>query len=304
MRKSICVVAPSYNHEQFIEQCIESIIDQVSDEYDLDLIIIDDASTDETVKIAKNFIGEKDAKKYFRKIHFIENKINFGAHYNYNRAIMMSDADIIHFMNTDDWIASNRIKAVCREYDVAVERNMEHVFWGFGKVLLVDEKNLSISGDGFWQYLTHVIDYSTRYMPSASFHLLRDNLAISTGNIFVSTALAKKINGFNNYKYVHDWDFILRCILFSEPFVLNALDSEYMYRHHAGNSFKKLGHIGHLESFEVLYRYFSNSMLRNPLNDRVFSVKNYGLTLVNAFLAENPAHQKIVEKVINFSSLH
>ncbi|MDI1293665.1 MAG: glycosyltransferase [Methylobacter sp.] len=242
------------------------------------------------------------SKQLLRNVDVIVNKVNKGAHTNYNKAIGMVSADVIHFMNTDDWIAPNRVKSVVDAYCDAIDQKIADTFWGFGKVLLIDEDNQSISGDGFWQYLTHIIDYSVRYMPSTSFHLLRDNLTISTGNIFVSSVLAKKLGGFNNYKYVHDWDFALRCILFAEPIILDNFNAEYMYRHHPGNSFRKLGHLGHLESFEVLYRYFSNAMLRLPENTKTFSPSNYGAVIVKAFLAENPAHQQIAEKVVNLSS--
>jgi glycosyltransferase involved in cell wall biosynthesis len=301
MKTSICVVAPSYNHEQFIQQCIESIVNQSGNDYELDLILIDDASTDDTVKIAKKILQSKEIKRNFRKLDFIENKVNKGAHANYNKAVALTKADVIHFMNTDDWIESNRISSVVAAYRDACENGEGENFWGFGKVLLVDQEDLPITGDGFWQYLTHVVDYSVRQLPSASFHLLRDNLTISTGNIFASSMLAKKLGGFNAYKYVHDWDFALRCILLSEPNILNTSESEYMYRHHPGNSFRKLGHIGHLESFEVLYRYFSNTLLRHPLNKKVFSTSNYGITIVKAFLAENPAHKEIAGKVTDLS---
>ena len=302
MRISVCVVAPSYNHEQFIKQCLESIINQIRDNYDLDLIVIDDASTDETAKIAREFLRNKYVKKALRNVDIIENKVNMGSHVNYNKAIDMTSADVIHFMNTDDWIEPNRVKAVVDVYRDALKQSAGEYFWGFGKVLLVDENNQPISGDGFWQYLTHVIDYSVRNLPSASFHLLKDNLAISTGNIFTSSIFAKKIGGFNDYKYVHDWDFALRCILFSEPAILDTPRSAYMYRHHPGNSFRKLGHIGHLESFEVLYRYFYNAMLRTPENIKTLSQSNYGIAVMKAFLAENPGHKQIAAKIISLLS--
>ncbi len=59
------MVAPSYNHEQFIEQCIESIANQSGNDYVLDLIVIDDASTDDTAKIVNNFLQKKRDKEKF-----------------------------------------------------------------------------------------------------------------------------------------------------------------------------------------------------------------------------------------------
>ena len=200
MKPSICIVAPSYNHEEFIEQCLESIVIQSHDDYWIDLVIIDDASTDDTANIIRNFIGRKEVKKSLRNIEFIENAHNCGAHRNYNKAISKVQSDLIHFINTDDWLSPNRISSVVKLYNSLQDVKQKEYFWGFARVFLTDEAGVIISGERLLQYVTHVIDYSVRHMPSVSFHLLRDNLTISTGNIFSSTHLAKMLGGFNNYK--------------------------------------------------------------------------------------------------------
>lgn len=284
----VCIVAPSYNHEAFIARCLESVIEQSPGDFTLDLIVVDDASHDASAAIAKRLLESPAARARLRESKVLVNSTNLGAHHSYNLALEMTDAELVHFLNTDDWLAPERIASVVRAFESSRQRRGDDIFWGFGRVSLVDEVDEPITGDGFWQYLTHVIDYSVAQMPSASFHLLRDNLSISTGNIFASRALATKVGGFGNYQYVHDWDFVLKCLVHTEPTLLRDPDSEYLYRHHRGNTFKKLGHLGHLESYEVLFRYFSDTFLWRPPNRATLSPSNYDATIVRAFFAENP----------------
>ena len=55
----LSIIIPVYNLEKYISDCINSIIKQVTDEYNLEIIIIDDGSTDNSATICKEF-----CKKY------------------------------------------------------------------------------------------------------------------------------------------------------------------------------------------------------------------------------------------------
>ena len=57
----ISVILPSYNGEKYIGQSIQSVIDQT--EQDWELIIVNDCSTDNTLKICQSF-ANKDSRIY------------------------------------------------------------------------------------------------------------------------------------------------------------------------------------------------------------------------------------------------
>ena len=302
MKPSICVVAPCYNHGRYLIECLESIIIQKSSLYDLDIIIIDDFSSDDSVQVIEEFFVRNRPEKIFRNFQFIKNSKNKGAHANYNTAIDLSNSDILQFINTDDFFGKNRISTIALKYLEHLAESpgaTKDLFWGFGEICLVNADSMLISGDGYWQHIIDAMRFSQITELSYSFLLLQQNITISTGNIFVSTRLARLLKGFNDYRYVHDWDFALRCILFSEPILVRGAENAYMYRHHVGNSFRKLLHIGHLESFEVLYRYFSNVILNKPFNVKVLSPFNYGSNLFDLFLKQQPALGQIAERVLH-----
>ena len=79
------------------------------------------------------------------------------------------------------------------------------------------------------------------------------NVAISTGNFFFERSLVAAVGYFRPYRYAHDWDFLLRCLLFTEPvFVAEPL---YSYRLHAHNSFISLASVAAIECPELMRRF-------------------------------------------------
>ena len=66
----VSVLCLAYNHEQYIEKCLSSIIRQKTT-FDFEIIVNDDASTDNTINIIKKF-----EKKYPHKVkEFIKSRI-------------------------------------------------------------------------------------------------------------------------------------------------------------------------------------------------------------------------------------
>lgn len=91
----ISVIVPVYNVEQYLEQCLNSIIEQTY--RDLEIIIVNDGSTDGSAKICDEF-GRKDIR--IRVVH----QINGGVSSARNIGITLATGDYITFVDSDDWL--------------------------------------------------------------------------------------------------------------------------------------------------------------------------------------------------------
>lgn len=89
---SVCI--PVYNGAKFISETIESLLNQTM--VDIEIVISDNASTDETVKIANKFL-EKDSR-----IKLNVNKSNIGYCLNINKAVSLASAEVISIFHADD----------------------------------------------------------------------------------------------------------------------------------------------------------------------------------------------------------
>ena len=89
----VSVIIPVHNSEKYILECINSVINQTYK--NLEIIVVDDKSTDDSVNIIKNI---KD-----KRIKLIELNINSGAAIARNKSIEASTGDYICFLDSNDY---------------------------------------------------------------------------------------------------------------------------------------------------------------------------------------------------------
>lgn len=104
-QKKISVITPFYNAENYIQKCILSITSQEYENYEL--ILIDDASTDNSYNKAKDAISSLHPEIQI-KCRLIKNDTNMGAVYNHYRALSNIDDDsIVMLVDGDDSLHNN-----------------------------------------------------------------------------------------------------------------------------------------------------------------------------------------------------
>jgi glycosyltransferase involved in cell wall biosynthesis len=91
-RVSVCVCA--FNGARVIGQAIDSILAQTYD--DFELLVIDDASTDDTPRIVSRYED--------KRLRLLRNLQNLGNAGNRSQAIRLSQAELVKFVDQDDWL--------------------------------------------------------------------------------------------------------------------------------------------------------------------------------------------------------
>ncbi len=105
----LSVFVVTYNQEQYIKQCLESILMQKTD-YNFEIVIGEDCSTDNTYKICKEY-----AAKYPRIIKLYHNNQNYGLTKNWIETLKKCNGEFIALCEGDDyWNDSNKLQ---RQYD-------------------------------------------------------------------------------------------------------------------------------------------------------------------------------------------
>lgn len=92
----VSVLMTAYNREKYIAEAIESILASTYENWEL--IIVDDCSTDTTVKIAKEF------EKNDSRIHLYLNEENLGDYPNRNKAAGYAKGKYLKYLDSDDII--------------------------------------------------------------------------------------------------------------------------------------------------------------------------------------------------------
>ena len=240
----VTVVVPSYNHARYVERALDSV--RAQDYANLELVVIDDGSTDDSVRTIERALRDMP---FPARLVARENR---GAHAALNDGISQSRGDYVQFLNSDDALAPARIARMVGE---VVGGGAD---WGFSGVTVVDADDRPLPrtpgsrADALLREIEAVGDEET-----VGLALLAANVAVSSGNIFASRALANAIGGFRAYRYNHDWDFCLRALERSEPvFVRGAL---YVYRLHGANTIVESSERARRESYEAVAAYLSRA---------------------------------------------
>lgn len=105
----ITVIINVYNGEKYIKKCLDSIVNQTYD--NLDILIINDGSTDNTLKICKSY---KD-----KRIRIITTK-NQGLSLSRNTGIENAKGEYLYFVDADDFIELDTIEYL---YNLLIENN-------------------------------------------------------------------------------------------------------------------------------------------------------------------------------------
>ncbi len=95
-RGKVSIIIPAYNNEPYISECINSVLNQTYENYEI--IIVDDASEDDTLYIAKELALQNDC------IRVVNNDENKGQGYSRNRALEIAAGEYIMFLDSDDFL--------------------------------------------------------------------------------------------------------------------------------------------------------------------------------------------------------
>lgn len=92
---SLSIIVPVYNAEPYLEQCLESLVNQTF--ADIEIICVDDGSIDDSLRIMETF-AKRDSR-----IRIVSQK-NFGVSVARNMALDIAQGEYIMFVDCDDWI--------------------------------------------------------------------------------------------------------------------------------------------------------------------------------------------------------
>ena len=118
-RFKIAIIIPNCNYEHTIEKCLESIFNQTYKNFEI--IFVDDMSTDNSVKIAKetynkwlrkqlcreDVIYELKEDSHFKLVQLKQKRYNGGAR-NEGYLYVSDDVDYIWYVDSDDWLFDNQ----------------------------------------------------------------------------------------------------------------------------------------------------------------------------------------------------
>ena len=158
MKTRISVIIPIYNIQEFLEECLDSVVNQtinnleLTDGYErnLQVLLIDDGSTDDSAKIAKEYSNKYDNFEYI----YEENQ---GLGHARNYGCEFAEGDYIIFLDSDDIVPP---KAYERMYKSAVKNNVDMTIGNVTRFTSKKVRRIKIHKTAFsgFKEVTHMIE--------------------------------------------------------------------------------------------------------------------------------------------------
>lgn len=231
----ISIITPSFNQGQFIEETIKSVLHQ--NYPDLEYIVIDGGSTDNTIGILK---------KYRNKIRWISEK-DEGQTDAINKGIRMATGDIIAYINSDDYYSEGALENVARFFT-----NTPGAKWVTGDYFIINEKGKKIQ--------SYIRSYKKLLRRLPFYPMLSFANFIAQPSTFLKKEVINRVGLFNkSLHYAMDYEYWLRVLRNYPLCVLNEPLSSFRIHKlsKGGSQFKKQLE----EEYRVIKKFNKNIIL-------------------------------------------
>lgn len=182
---TVSVVIPVYNREQMIAECINSVLEQTLK--DIEIIVVDDCSTDRTVEIVDNISDSR-----LRKCEKLSK--NSGASYARNYGASIARGKYIAFQDSDDIWLSKKLE---KQINYLTSNDLDMVFCGMQRI------------NKFQKREYYVPAYDLNEYENMQRQILYRN-CVSTQCIMIKKEVFEKIKFSPEIKRYQDWDFTIR----------------------------------------------------------------------------------------------
>lgn len=189
MNAKVSIIIPAYNTEKYIRKCIDSILEQTYQNFEV--IIIDDCSSDRTIETVQAY---QDSR-----IKIYQNEKNSGPSFSRNRAIKLASGEYIAILDSDDWWSTDRLEQMINYME---KNNADMIFDN----LLYIRENEQAPWQTYYQHKNMIVTDPTEVTPE---FFVNHDLGILKAIIRKDVLIENNIFYNESIKYGEDFMFYL-----------------------------------------------------------------------------------------------
>ena len=235
----ISIIIPTYNRSHCIKKSVLSVLAQSHS--NLEVIIVDDGSTDNTEEIISSIIDSR--------IHYVKLKHNSGPSVARNEGIRVAKGNLIAFQDSDDIWHANKLS---EQYETYLKHQDGIMFFcSFG--VFEDEANKILYSTPSDPHLIEQINNNPLLFP----HLIQGNF-IGTPTMIIKKEFFEKNGGFDESLNTHeDWELALRVASLGKIYFTNKILVDVYLSKNSVNALNTGEKVFSL--FKILLRYYNYS---------------------------------------------
>ena len=288
----ISIIIPVYNVEDYIERTLISLVNQPND--NLEIIIVNDGSTDNTQKIVKNILesGDKD--------FLIINQKNMGVSAARNAGIEKSTGKYLFFLDGDDFVGNNFFENKIRKIE---EDNLDALFCGYD-IVNEKEKIISFYEDNY-SHVKKIISGK-----KAAYKILRNKINVRIGNIIFKKKIIinNDIRFSESINYGEDQEFNMMALIECER--ITAIKDSKMYylkRDDSATGVISKKRLDVIHVYEDLIEYLKRKQEFAKIQELLlnFNIPKSAMhILVSHYLSEKKIQKTLYSKLKNYISFY
>lgn len=244
--KVLSVIIPSYNIELYLERCLDSLLYNEDILDLLDIVVVNDGSSDKTLEIANSY------KKHYPSCIQVIDKKNGGHGSTINAGLAVAKGKYIKIIDSDDWVNIDDFSLFVKKLD---SETADIVVTNYMRdILPTNEEKLFIFTDtnnGQKQKISSSIKDLNK--PDFFFQFSMPAIAIKTKKLKAVWG-----EGLLEKTFYVDQQFVAKCLLCSDTYIIYDLN---IYRHFIGRPDQSIGNTGFFK-----HRDDHERVLRNLLD--------------------------------------
>jgi len=191
----VSVICICYNHELFVEQAIQSVLNQNYSNFEL--IVIDNNSVDSSARVIREICSENP------HIRFIENKENIGNCKAFNQGLKLCQGQYIIDFSADDILLPDRILTGVRD----LEKQDKSFGVHYSDAMIIDEAGYEL---GKHTQITKTVKDSQSQPEGDIFREILSRYFICPPTIMGKREVYKELGGYDETLTFEDFDFLVR----------------------------------------------------------------------------------------------
>lgn len=264
MNPKITVILPCYNHENYVRAAVDSVLRQTLT--DLEVIAIDDASTDGTARVLDSIVDSR--------LMVLRHERNIGSAQTINEGIKRASAPYVAILNSDDVFHPTRLME-CME--IIQERKC--LLLGTDLELIDSNGVVNLDRSFWWNEWYRGLREQFRMTGDLIGTLIFGNIFISTSNFIVDRTLFDRVGYLSDYRYVQDYEFLLRCLAI-HPNSVHWLEKPLLqYRLHDKNTILEDQLVPAKQTVEVLAKWMPDLAIGEHARSRLHLFEKHLLRL-------------------------
>ena len=262
----VSVLIPSFNHENYIEKCVDSILNQ--SHKDLELIISDDNSNDKTIKKIKKYSD--------KRIKLFQQKKNLGICNNLNFLTKRVQGKFFCYSGSDDFFDKYKIE---KQLNFMLTNKID---FSFTHVNFINSSGKFVKDND--NYMLGNFNVKNRSVGEwFNTFFFRGNVLNAPSSMF-KQSLKSKIHFDENYEYLHDFKIYIDLMFHGKKFGILNEKLTYYRLHPKNNSSRDINNIN---------KDFLENLLIKDYIIQNLKLKDINTYLLKKEVASNKSQEKI-----------